>query len=262
MTPAPVKGISTAVSITMSCALLVNGTAKCWGENEPGQVGDGTTGTNRLSPVSVTGITKAVAIATRNEHSCALLANKTVKRWGNDDAGQLGNGSIGFNLSTPVAVTGLTNVIAISLADSYSCALLSNKTVKCWGASPTGAMVCGQGLVHFRCDATPVTRTGLTNVVAISSGNAHSCALLGVSKTVKCWGANASGQLGGGTRNARSTPVSVKGLTNAVAIAAGGGHSCAWLSNGKAKCWGSNNSGQLGNGTTTGHLTPVTVTGL
>lgn len=310
LTPVPVKGISNAVVITMSCALLANGTAKCWGFNDAGEVGDGTTQTrfapvavkglanavaiassyqdscavlangtakcwgqnavggvgdgtigNRLTPVAVKGLKNAVAVATRNESSCALLANRTVKCWGNNDVGQLGDGTPGFGRPTPAAVKGLTKAVGISLADGYSCALLGDKTVKCWGASPTGKDTCGNYFGHVRCDLTPVTLKGLSNAIAISSGNAHSCALL-VNRTVKCWGANGGGQLGDGTRTDRPTPVVVKGLTNAIAVSAGGGHSCAWLSNGTAKCWGRNDSGQLGNGTTTDHLTPVSVTGL
>ena len=114
-----------------SCALLANGTAKCWGLNSSGQLGNGTT-TNASTPVVVSGLSTAVAITAGGAHSCAVLANGTAKCWGANGSGQLGNGTT-TNASTPVVVTGLSTAVAIRAGSAHSCALLANGTAKCWG---------------------------------------------------------------------------------------------------------------------------------
>lgn len=100
----------------------------------------------------------------------------------------------------------------------------------------------------------------LNNIVAIEAGNGHTCSVQ-ADGTGRCWGFNGFGELGDGTTTTpRSLPGEVKGLTNAVAMAAGGGHTCALRADGTAACWGNNASGQLGDGTTTNQPHPVTVT--
>jgi len=238
-----------------TCVLLSDGTAKCWGWNYFGQLGDGTT-TDRYTPVNVSGLTNAVAIAAGYGHTCALLSDGTAKCWGGNFYGQLGDGTT-TDRYTPVNVSGLTNAVAIVTGYGHTCALLSDGTAKCWGRNGYGQL--GDGTTANRY--TPVNVSGLTNAVAIAAGFYHTCALLS-DGTAKCWGWNYYGQLGDGTTTDRYTPVNVSGLTNAVAIAAGHYHTCALLSDGTAKCWGWNYYGQLGDGTTTDRYTPVNVSGL
>jgi alpha-tubulin suppressor-like RCC1 family protein len=253
----PFGGRTSTGGFYHTCALLSDGTAKCWGYNYWGQLGDGArTNRLRLTPVTVSGLTNAVAIAAGYYHTCALLNNGTAKCWGNNNYGQLGNGTIASN-NTPVTVSGLTNAVAIAAGYLHTCALLSDGTAKCWGRNDYGQLGDGTGTNK----STPVTVSGLTNAVAIAAGYYHTCALLN-NGTAKCWGNNNYGQLGNGTIASNNTPVTVSGLTNAVAIAAGYLHTCALLSDGTAKCWGRNDYGQLGDGTGTNKSTPVTVSGL
>jgi alpha-tubulin suppressor-like RCC1 family protein len=233
-----------------TCVILSNGTAKCWGYNDYGQLGDGTR-TDSNVPVAVTGLTGAVVISAGRTHTCAMLSDGTAWCWG---SGLLGDGTNTRYSNVPVAVTGLTAAVAISAGRYHTCALLSDATARCWGSNGSGQL--GDGT---EVDSNvPVAVTGLTRTVAISVGEFHTCALLS-DGTARCWGANWSGQLGDGTNTSSNVPVAVTGLTGAVAISTGGGNTCALLSDGTARCWGWNEYGQLGDGTNTDSNIPVQV---
>ena len=144
------------------CALVHNGGARCWGVNDNGQLGDGTT-TNRSTPVAVSGLPLNLAqIAAADDHTCALLADETVKCWGLNSKGQLGDGTTSDS-STPVAVSGLTDVVQIALGDAYTCALLDSGDVECWGWNTFGQL--GDG------SAPPTASRRLS-----SAGSARGCA--------------------------------------------------------------------------------------
>jgi alpha-tubulin suppressor-like RCC1 family protein len=182
-----------------------------------------------------------------------------VKCWGDNWYGGLGNGTR-TQSTTPVAVSGLVGVKAVSTGHLFSCALLTGGTVTCWGNNYDGQLGNGQNNTF---STAPVAVSGLVGVTAIEASElGYTCARL-TAGTVKCWGDSSFGQLGNHSLVNVLTPTTVIGLAGVSAITARQGHhTCARLAGGTAYCWGNNGNGQLGNGTTTGSTTPVAVIGL
>jgi alpha-tubulin suppressor-like RCC1 family protein len=233
-----------------SLALLSNGTVMAWGSNVSGQLGDGTTGGDSNVPVVVKGLTGVTAISASRYFSLALLSNGTVMAWGNNDDGNLGNGTT-TSSDVPAAVSELTGVTAISagkgpnvFGDAHSLALLSNGTVMAWGDNGSGEL--GNGKTGGYKDV-PVAVKKLSGVAAISAGSGFSLAAL-ENGTTMAWGANERGQLGDGSTTNTDLPVVVSELSGVTAVSAGAEHSLALLSNGTVMAWGNNLEGQLGDG--------------
>lgn len=264
ITPVDVIGLGSGVRSVIaglghSCALTSAGGVKCWGANNKGQLGDGST-VQRLTPVDVVGLASSVReIATFGYSTCALTSAGAVKCWGDNLAGELGDGTQTQRL-TPVDVVGLgSGVKAIAVGYANACAIVGAGGVKCWGT-----VYLQNG---FQITLTPTSISGLeTGITAISASLTHTCALTNMGG-VKCWGSNSGGQVGDGTTTGRYPPVDVSGLTSYVsAIATSNNHSCALTSGGGVKCWGINSVGQIGDGTymsgTERRFTPVAVVGL
>ena len=212
--PVDVSGLTSGVAKVSaggnhSCAVTTTGGAKCWGFNAFGELGDNTN-TNRKIPVNVFGLTSGVAaISAGGTHTCALTTTGGVKCWGDNAAGELGNGS-NINSKIPVDVTGLTSgVAAVSAGTDHTCALTTTGGVKCWGSDVSGEL--GDGT---NTDSNvPVDVSGLSSgVTAVSAGTDHTCALAALG-ALKCWGSNASGQLGDGTITDSNVPVDTLGFT-------------------------------------------------
>jgi alpha-tubulin suppressor-like RCC1 family protein len=205
-----------------------------------------------LAAVVLAAVTAAIAAP-------AQATPNVTKAWGFNKDGELGNGTETEGTDVPVAVSGLSEVAALSGGASHSLALLNNDTVMAWGKNVGGQL--GDGTTTN--SDVPVAVSGLSGVAAISAGQGgnHSLALL-KNGTVMAWGANDSGQLGNGTNSNSDVPVAVSGLSEVAAISAGNEHSLALLKNGTVMAWGNNDSGQLGNGTTANSDVPVAVSGL
>jgi len=261
--PVTVTGLDQVSALSLgqgfSCALRLDGTVVCWGSDQYGQTGDSTMSWPML-PNTIPGLAKATAIQAGAGHVCAILADRTVSCWGANHSGQLGPGDAAVTRATPVAVPGLSGVVALAAGSSHTCALLDNQRVACWGYDQQGQLGVATPS-DATSIATPTLVPGVDHVVAIAAGQAHTCALI-ADGTVSCWGAGRAGELGDGVGADRSSPAQVSGLTNAVQIALGDSHSCARLGDGRIRCWGRNNSGQVGAGFMPLQPTPVRVQGL
>jgi alpha-tubulin suppressor-like RCC1 family protein len=286
--PMAVTGITDATAIAGSCALLSTGAVDCWGGNLWGELGDGTTEPSEV-PVQVHGITNATAISSQGADACALLSTGAVDCWGDNSFGQLGDAtSTGPEKcyisaeqdetcsTTPVAVTGITDARAIATSAGQTCAVLSKGGVDCWGendfgqlgdGSSAGPERCMIGTEPYLCSTIPVAVSNLTNATTITVGIDDTCALLSTGE-VDCWGVAEDGALGdnasAGPEECRLScsrmPVTVSGITDATAVAAGQNGVCAALSVSGVDCWGVNSVGQLGDGTSSGPETCVSPT--
>lgn len=223
--------------------------------------------------------TVVVSVVAGDFHTCAVFNEGSVKCWGYNDQGQLGQGDTlergrGTTFEPdmasalePIELGSETHVTAVVIGSAHTCALLQDGRVKCWGGNERGEL--GLGDVTNRGtgalddpgmgDALPAVDLGTgRTATSLAAGQRHTCALLDNGQ-VKCWGNNEYGELGQGDRRGRGTgwdddPGMGDALTSvdlgadatATAIAAGGRHSCAHLDNGDVKCWGWNYFGQLG----------------
>ncbi len=246
---------------------------KCWGSNYQGQLGNNNAAiTTSFTPLQVVDsnnipLSGVKAISAGAEHTCALTTAGTVKCWGWNYSGQLGNGvttAYATPTPTPVSVvytnsTPLTSVIEIAAGGDQTCALIATSTtnaVNCWGRNSVGQLGDGSFVSRSAASLVNVTISGISKVSDIVAGDAHTCArvTVGATEQMRCWGENDSGQLGLGgyvqdapprsVVDISETPLSgVSRISTGIEVL----HSCAAV-NGGAKCWGFNEKGQLGIG--------------
>jgi alpha-tubulin suppressor-like RCC1 family protein len=207
----PLQATSVALGAAHTCALLASGEVACWGDGSHGQLGDGTAGGDyhRAFAAKVPGLVGVTAIAAGGDTTCAIVQSG-VMCWGDGAYGQLGDGtaSDGYFQATPVPVQGLAHVKDLSVSSSDACAVAADGTVLCWGRNSP------QGWLGFTStDCGPYANT--MNTV---------------------------------NQPCEPSPRQVQGVAQAVAVATGGDHTCALLSNTEVKCWGADEFGQLGDG--------------
>jgi alpha-tubulin suppressor-like RCC1 family protein len=276
--PAPIQviGLTDVTAIAAggshTIALKTDGTVWSWGDNRAGQLGvitteacSGYSTPCSSTPVKVIGLTDIIAIAAGGSHTVALKSDGTVWAWGRNNSGQLGATvseicGYGYSCSTtPVQVSGLTDVTTIAGGGFHTIALKADGTVWAWGANRYGQLGDGTTIDS----TTPMQVRGLTDVTAVAGGLYHTI-VLKTDGTVWAWGWNSSGQLGTETTETcefgstkwycSTTPLQVNGLTGVTSIAAGGnlyvGHTIALKADGTVWAWGNNDHGQLGATTT------------
>lgn len=269
-----VKAVSTSNGST--CAIITDGSLKCWGNNQYGQLGyddtvnrGGNTGDlGRLSAVNLGLGRTATAVSVGDSHTCAILDNGKLKCWGYNQYGQLGYDQYGVNLGAnpgDMAALGYVylgmgrTVNAVSVGGDHTCVILDNGKVKCWGVNAHGALGY-DNFVWRGSSAGDMAALGYVDLgagrtaVSVSLGSGISCAVLDTGD-LKCWGSNDYGQLGtdnktwvGGRSGdmAALNPINLGAGRTARAVATNGGTTCAILDTKALKCWGLNTVGQLG----------------
>ena len=281
-TPVEVSGIGNAAQVSsggwFTCAALSSGHVDCWGDDDWWETGiEGgkeeckfertTVIVCNRRPVEIRGISDATQVsasdAAEQSDACALLSTGHIDCWGDDSAGQLGNGTIEYNgVERPVEVQGISNATEVSAGSDYTCALLSTGHVDCWGDSNRGYI--DKESPEYSTSLTPVEIPGISEATDVSVGGDVACALLS-SGHIECWGYNLYGQLGTGTASGPEscrvkwgetpcsrTPAEVDGIDDATQVSAAEGHTCALLATGGVECWGADYYDQLGTGTQTG----------
>lgn len=259
-----------------SCAVFVDGSAQCIGDNDHGSIGDGT-----YSPAfSMTDVTapsgslNRIATGVTNEwwdihFTCGLLTTGEVECWGHGLYGQMGNGS-GTGDATAVKVTGLTTATQVSTSNVHACAIKDDKTAVCWGRNISGEL--GDSTTTQRNSPVPVV--GLANLTQIltshheggeTSGDdatGPSTCALNESGNLYCWGlSNFNLFLQGASPTNFSSPVQLP-ISNVSQFALGSAHACALLTNGEVRCWGGNLNSESGQPQTISVDTPTLISSL
>jgi alpha-tubulin suppressor-like RCC1 family protein len=274
-----------ALTSTTGCSRMTDGTVQCSGYNSSGQNGDGGT-SQSVSPVTVQAVggggqlSNVTQLSTNSNFACARISNGTAVCWGDNTYGQLGDGSsnnqrfIPVQVKNPAGSGALTGVVSVTTGVYHTCALLSDKTIDCWGYN--GYYQLGNGKqIDSSLPVKVLNGTGtaaLPAVLGVSAGLYDTCAVIS-DHTARCWGTNNFGNLGiGGTTGAnlfKKFPAPVRNgkntanLTNVSQISAGPESTCAILASktikNEVRCWGSNQFGQLGTGNQTSTNKPAVV---
>jgi uncharacterized protein YjdB len=239
-----------------TCGVLTDGEAYCWGENDTGEIGNGTTGGFFDTPEKVQTNQSFVTVSSGFFHNCGVTTSQKIYCWGNNANAALGDGS-DVSKNTPVQVSGAFSWSQVSSGANHTCGITTGDDAYCWGINQDGQLGDGGG-----SDSTiPKAVAGAFSWKDIASGLAHTCGLT-TTDEIYCWGANAEGQLGTGTTTPLTTPTTaVSGAQTWVDVSVGANHTCGTTNTGKVYCWGSNSDGQLGldPSSTTNRTTPVEV---
>lgn len=257
-----------AAGIAHTCAITPEGGVQCWGNNDFGQLGNGTnTGSN--VPVDVVGIGGGTTIVAGGNHTCVLTGGD-VWCWGQNSEGQLGDGTR-IDRNVPVKV--LSNVVDITAGLDYTCAVMTYGQVMCWGNNDQGQLADGTKTDR----TTPTLATLISGISNVDAGQNKSCGLTGAG-LLRCLSGGSAQEIGGIIPTTGGSPEvsidvavnrfgslvmgliedgvpvafqagkfkEISSVSHAVDVDSGSGHVCTLINDGTVKCWGSNTYGQLG----------------
>jgi alpha-tubulin suppressor-like RCC1 family protein len=255
--PGQAPAIESVVTGAHTCALTTEGATYCWGYNANGQLGNNDTATITPMPVAAAGgvVFQTLSVSKVEDVTCGLAIGGAAYCWGENGAGQLGDGTSARRL-VPTPVAGGLTFKSLAVGFGHTCAVAMNGTAYCWGSTPNGAF--GDGSVGIRL--TPMVSAPGMTFASIVAGADFTCALT-ADGAAYCWGVGVFGQLGNGVVGISPIPVAVEGGLTFRTLAAAGRAACGLTSAGKAYCWGSNSFGTVGDGTLVRRLTPVAVAG-
>lgn len=241
--PLAVAGVSAkalSLGFEHTCVITLTDSVQCWGGNSKGQLGQPFTSLTHsyLPQTAIVGLS-AKAIKSGFNHVCAIASDNTVKCWGDNQYGQLGNNST-IDSSLPVSASGLSGVIALTAGAYHSCAATSS-AISCWGKNNAGQL--GSSATVNLNVPTPTT-TPRANVSQLVAGLSHTCALSGA--IIECWGSNANKQFSSTAAGGINFVAVLLFAITPVNIAAGLNHTCAQDNAGQTYCWGAGASGRLG----------------
>ncbi|MBI5531602.1 MAG: hypothetical protein HY898_02730 [Deltaproteobacteria bacterium] len=223
------------------CALRRGGQVLCWGMNNQGQIGDGTT-QDRPTAVYVAGVNDATRISSGHAFNCAVRSSGKVSCWG---ARPRPSGESSIQAS-PVEVDGLERAVDVAVGSNHTCALSDDGKVHCWGMGLNGQL--GVGIVPFA--DMPVVVQGISGATQVIAGTGYSCAVL-ADNTIACWGSNVDHAAGGPIASEPVlVPTKVKGTEGARQASSRSSHACLVSTDGAVRCWGGNFSKKLGFETT------------
>jgi alpha-tubulin suppressor-like RCC1 family protein len=227
-----------------TCGITTDNRAYCWGQNQSGQLGDGTT-TDHLKPVAVLGGLRFQQISAGFGETCGITLDYRAYCWGSNNFGQLGDGSLTQRL-TPVSVAGGRRFRQVDLGGHHTCAVSYPDPGRayCWGGNYAGQI--GDGTKGNR--TRPAAVLGTLVMRQVTAGSSFSCGVT-TSNLAYCWGTNTEGELGDSTStHMRTAPSRVAGRHQFLRLDAGGTHVCAIAVGDRAFCWGDGRGGQIGNG--------------
>lgn len=249
----------------MSCAKTQQNDAWCWGNNDHGAIGDGTSINIRNVPTKVDALAgQIVDVSAGYMFSCAIVTGGGVKCWGRGQYGQLGNGFDKSSLDV-VSVSGLqSGVTQLSAGGLHSCAVVTGGQVRCWGGNNDGELGNGAdgtySVVPQTVCTNPTTCNALTGIAQVSAGTSVTCAV-STNNVLYCWGSNLYGRLGYGMAHADMNYAGTV-ASGYKKVTVGDSHVCGITTSDGLKCWGFNGHGELGDGTKTTRYVPTDVSGL
>lgn len=261
-----VQLVALASGFNHTCGLASDGDIYCWGRNDSGQLGIGSSDeAAHPKPVLVSGKLKVAFISANGDQTCALTATGVAYCWGENKFGQLGNGTL-VSAVSPVPVSGDLKFKTLSVGATHTCGLTISGAAYCWGGNWHGQLGIGtmDGEERYPCCHTsPVPVAGGLSFSSVQADGIHTCGLT-LAGNAWCWGNHKNfGQLGIGDVDLRDrpAPVQVSGNLRFSSISVGI-PSCGIVSDGTAYCWGGGPVPELGIKSSTERLDrPVVVPG-